>query len=101
VVSAISVSPASLFLGVLKPGESVKKRLVVRGSKPFRIISVKCDDSSFTFDTSDGESKPLHFVPVEFKANEETGQIERKIEIETDLGQGFSAQCVANATIRR
>lgn len=101
VVSAISVSPASLFLGVLKPGESVKKRLVVRGSKPFRIVSVKCDDSSFTFDTSDTESKPLHFVPVEFKANEETGQIERKIEIETDLGQGFSAQCVANATIRR
>jgi hypothetical protein len=101
VVSAISVSPASLFLGVLKPGESVKKRLVVRGSKPFRIVSVRCDDNSFTFDTSDTESKPLHFVPVEFKANEETGQIERKIEIVTDLGQGFSAQCVANATIRR
>jgi hypothetical protein len=101
VVSAISVSPAALFLGVLKPGESVKKRLVVRGSKPFRIVSVKCDDESFTFDTSDAESKPLHFVPVEFKANSETGQIERKIQIETDLGQGFSAQCVANATIRR
>lgn len=101
VVSAISVSPASLFLGVLKPGESVKKRLVVRGSKPFRIVSVKCDDANFTFDTSDTESKPLHFVPVEFKADEATGQIERKIEIVTDLGQGVTAQCVANATIRR
>ena len=101
VVSAITVSPAALFLGVVKPGESVKKRLVVRGSKPFRIVSVKCDDKSFTFETPEAESKSLHFVPVEFKANEQTGQIESKIEIETDLGQGFSAQCMANATIKR
>ncbi len=101
VVAAISVSPAALFLGVLKPGQSVKKRLVVRGNKPFRIVSVRCDDDNFTFDTSDQDSKPLHFVPVEFKAKDEAGQIERKIEIVTDLGQGFSAQCVANATIKR
>ena len=100
VVSAISVSPASLFLGVLKPGESVRKRLVVRGSQPFRILSVQCDDKSFTFETP-ADSKSLHFVPVEFTASEETGQIERRIEIVTDLGQGFSAECVANATIRR
>lgn len=101
VVSAITVSPAALFLGVMKPGESVKKRLVVRGSKPFRIVSVKCDDASFTFEKPEAESKSLHFVPVEFKASDQTGAIERKIEIETDLGQGFSAQCTANATIKR
>jgi len=100
VTSAITVSPAALFLGVVKPGESVKKRLVVRGSKPFKIVSVKCDDANFTFEKDD-EAKPLHFIPVEFKASEQTGQIESKIEIETDLGQGFTAQCTANATITR
>ena len=65
VVSAITISPASLFLGVLKPGESVKKRLVVRGSEPFRFVSVKCDDASFTFEKPDADSKSLHFVPVD------------------------------------
>jgi hypothetical protein len=100
IVSAITVSPAALFLGVLKPGESVKKRLVVRGSKPFRILSVKCADASFTFEKPEADSKSLHFVPVEFKASDEAGQIEKKIEIETDLGQGFSAQCMASATVK-
>jgi len=100
VVSALTVSPASLFLGVVKPGDTVKKRLVVRSSKPFRIVSVRCDDASFTFEPPDAESKPLHFVPVEFKAGDQPGQIEKKIEILTDLGQGGSTQCVANATIQ-
>ncbi len=100
VLSAITVSPAALILGVVKPGESVKKRLVVRGNKPFKIVSVKCDDASFTFEKDD-EAKPLHFIPVEFKAGDKTGQVESKIEIETDLGQGFTAQCTANATITR
>ena len=36
-----------------------------------------------------------------FKAGDQPGQIEQKIEIETDLGKGGSAQCVANATIKR
>lgn len=100
VVSALTVSPASLFLGVVKPGDTVKKRIVVRGNKPFRIISVKCDDASFTFETPDAESKPLHFVPVEFKAGDQPGQIEKKIEIQTDLSQGGATQCVASATIK-
>ena len=34
VVSPLTVSPASLFLGVLKPGETVETRLFVKGSKP-------------------------------------------------------------------
>ena len=91
VVSALTVSPASLFLGVLKPGETVKKRLVVRGSKPFRILGVKCDDARFAFEKPVADSKPLHFVPVEFKAGDKPGQIEKKIAIETDLGQGGTA----------
>lgn len=100
VVSALTVSPASLFLGVVKPGDTVKKRLVVRGNKPFRIVSVKCDDASFTFEKPEGDSKPLHFVPVEFKAGDQPGPIEKKIAIETDLGEGGTAQCVASATIQ-
>ncbi len=100
VVSPLTVSPASLFMGVLKPGDTVKKRLVVRGSKPFHIVSVTCDDASFTFEKPAAESKSLHFVAVEFKASDQAGAIEKKIKIETDLGQGCSAECVANATVK-
>ena len=39
----ISVSPSSLFLGVVQPGQSVTKQIVVRGQKPFRIASIRGD----------------------------------------------------------
>lgn len=99
VVSPLTVSPASLFLGVLKPGEKAKKRLVVRGNKPFRILSVKCDDVSFEFDEPAGASKTLHFVPIEYTAGGGSGKVTRKIEIETDLGEGLCAECTATATV--
>ena len=38
--------PASLFMGVVEPGQKVQKRLVVRGNKPFRILSIKCDGAT-------------------------------------------------------
>jgi hypothetical protein len=36
--SLVSVAPASLYLGSLRPGQSVSKRLVVRASKPFLVF---------------------------------------------------------------
>ncbi len=99
VVSALTVSPASLFLGVLEPGQEVTKQLVVRGKQPFKIVSVKCKDGCFTFKPSE-EAKTLHFVPVTFKAGDEPAKVTETIEIETDLAGGNCASCLATATIK-
>ncbi len=100
VLSPLTVSPASLFLGVLKPGESVKKRIVVRGKKPFRILNATCKEPSITIGAPDSDSKPLHFLSVEVKGGAVAGNIVDKIEIETDLGSGICGECVATATIQ-
>ncbi|MBN2023319.1 MAG: DUF1573 domain-containing protein [Pirellulales bacterium] len=87
VVSGVTVSPARLFMGVVKPGEEVKKQLVVRGKKPFRIVSITCDDGSFKVDPSVGqEPKELHVVPITFVAGKDPGKVARTLQIETDLG---------------
>lgn len=96
VLSPLSVSPASLFLGVVEAGESVSKQLVVRGKKPFKVVDVKCGDKCFSFKTSSDEKK-LHFIPITFTAGEKAGKISEKIEIETDLGA--VTHCVATATV--
>lgn len=101
VMSPMTVSPASLFLGVLKPGESVKKRIVVRGNKPFRILNVKCSDPSIQVEKPSDASKSLHFLPVVYIAGQEEGNIVDTIEIVTDLGSGICAECVATATIQQ
>ncbi|MHB1035321.1 MAG: DUF1573 domain-containing protein [Pirellulales bacterium] len=87
IVSALTVSPASLFMGVLHPGQKVTKQLVVQSQskKPFRIVGVKCDDANFQFKTPD-TSKALHLIPVTFVAGDKAGKIAQKIRIETDLG---------------
>lgn len=88
VVSAVTVSPASLFMGVVRPGQKVTKQLIVRGKQPFRVLSVTCDDDSFGFGASSGgPAKRLHVIPVTFAAGDGMGKIVNTIRIQTDLGQ--------------
>ncbi len=99
VVSAVTVSPSSLFMGVVPSGKRVTKQLVVRGKKPFRILAITCDDGSFEFgETVFDESKPVHLVPVTFVAGENSGKVSEKIRIETDLS-GIMPELAAYAVI--
>lgn len=99
VVSPLTVAPSSLFLGVLKPSQSVTKQLVVRAKRPFRILNVECEDGCFKFKTPGEKKKPLHFIPVTFTADN-SGKIAQKISIKTDLGSGAITTCMATATVR-
>ncbi len=86
VVPAVTVTPATLFLGVVEPGGKVTKRLVVRGGKPFRITAVTSDGNHFQCQPDvDDEPKPMHVVPVTFIAGEEPGEVRETIRIQTDL----------------
>jgi hypothetical protein len=85
VVSEISVNPASLFMGVIQPGQKVTKQLIVRGKRPFKIVGVKCDDASFEI-VADEQARALHRVPIVFTAGEKQGKFTQQIAIETDQG---------------
>lgn len=98
VIPGLKVSPASLFLGVVKPGEQVAKTLVVTGKKPFKITKVSCEDGCFEFKPSDA-SKKMHLVPLVFTAPE-PGKIAQNIKIETNLGGSAIAACMATATVK-
>jgi hypothetical protein len=88
VQSGILVSPNSLFMGVVKPGNKVTKQLVVRGNRPFRILSVTCGGPCFEFGApAETAAKPLHLIPVTFVAGEQPGKVLDTIRIETDLGE--------------
>jgi len=88
IVPSITVSPASLFMGVVSSGKTVTKQLVVRSKKPFRILDITCDDESFEFGVPmDDTPKLVHLVPVTFLAGKGTGKVNRTIRIQTDLGE--------------
>jgi hypothetical protein len=98
IVAPLSVSPGSLVLGVLTPGQTVTKQLVVRGNEPFRILKMECGDPSFQFQPST-EPKELHIVPVTFTAKSEGAKIAETIVITTDLGEGSRTECKVTATV--
>lgn len=97
VLPEITVSPASLFLGVLEPGQKVTKQVVLKGKRPFKIVDVKCNSTAFEFAPNE-DPKAVHLVPVTFVADKE-GRIAQKIHIETDLGQQAAADLVAYAQV--
>lgn len=99
VLPALSVSPASLFLGTLRPKQEVTKQLVVRGKTPFRIVSIAADCNCFKFATpAEAAAKTLHLVPITFTAEDKPGKIVKTIRIKTDL-DGAAAEVSAYAVV--
>ncbi|HEV3138590.1 MAG TPA: hypothetical protein VGZ26_11815, partial [Pirellulales bacterium] len=98
VVSEITISPSSLFMGTVHPGQTVTKKLRVYGKKPFKIIDVKCPDKSFEIEPSK-ESKSVHVIPVVFTAGDDPGKVARKISILTDRGDNVAQAFTAYALV--
>ena len=58
VVSSLTVSPASLFMGIVQPGQEVTKSLVVKGTAcAFKVLSIACEDKAFKFAATGDEAK--------------------------------------------
>ena len=98
VMSDITISPSQLFIGVVQPGQTVTKKLVVRGRKPFRILDVKCADKSFAIKPPK-EARSVHLIPVVFTAGDDPGRIAEKISIMTDQSDSVVPAFTAFAEI--
>lgn len=98
VAAALSLSPASLYLGKLAPREMTKKQLVVRGRQPFRILDVRSNDPRFEFEVGD-QAKALHLIPLRFTAGEDSEKVAATIEVETDLPGSGKLRCLASGMI--
>jgi hypothetical protein len=92
VVSPVTVSPTTLFLGALQPGEKVTRPIVLQSKQPFKIVSITGDGTFFQITTSgDGDqSKPMHVVPVTITAGSQTGKAVETLRIKTDLNAAVS-----------
>jgi len=87
VTATISAKPSPLMLGLIKPGQSVERPLVVRGQKPFRITEIAGPNDRFEFEVAD-EARILHVVPITFTADDAPGTVTGEIRIQTDAPGG-------------
>ena len=80
VKSVVQVSPVRL--GVVSQDQKIKKRLIVRGARPFEIRSVSSGDDRIQFSPSEG-SKTLHIIDYHLDTSS-IGKVISNIKIETD-----------------
>ena len=84
--SDLTVSPQLLALGVVEPGASVTKNVVVRANRPFSVTGVVCPDGCLSCEPKTNQAT-VHILPVTFQAGVAAGKIERQLKITTDLGE--------------
>ncbi len=89
VQAPLSVAPSPLTLGSLKVGEEVSRRVVVRGSKPFRILSIEGQDDGLSVEFP-GQPALVHVVTVKWVPMQ-VGDLKRDLKFQTDLDGGASA----------
>lgn len=94
----LTVAPGTIVLGDIRQGETVTKRVLVRGKRPFRITEVKCDDDCLSFEQSDSASDK-QMVTLNFTAKGDARRIKAPVTFITDLGETFVATCDVYANI--
>jgi hypothetical protein len=99
VQAAVSVSPAILNLGRVRPGQVVTQRVLVRAGQPFRLTEMKGRGSELTATAPAGEARTLYVVTVTLKAPGQPGPYNGLLEIGTDLKDEPPAKVTAFATV--
>jgi hypothetical protein len=81
--ASLSVAPDTINLGTLKLGESLTKLVLVRGTKPLRVLSVEGQDDGLTAELPT-TAKEVQIVKIKCHPVK-IGSIRRQLKIKTDL----------------
>jgi len=84
VTPPVTARPSPLLLGLLDPGESSTRNLVVRAGSPFRVSDIRCEDPRFHFEV-DSDAKSIQVVQVSFDGAMLPEQFSVPFQIVTDL----------------
>ncbi len=97
--SPLSISPQAIAFGSVKPGESITKRLVIKGASPFTIESINCEGWNVTFSDA-ATAKKIHIVSATFMPTEASGPMKSTVEITTGGEASVTAKAVLTADVR-
>jgi hypothetical protein len=95
---ALTLSSSSVALGEVRPGAEVERKVVVRGSKPFKITRIDGIDGRWSVQDATTESKPVHVLTIKLKAGD-AGELAKKFKVVTDLKEDAEVEFQANAQV--
>ena len=92
--TAVTVSPSVLNLGRLRPGEVVKKTVLVRSSQPFKLTELQPSQAELSATPDPDGARPMHTVNLTFKAPAASGPYHAICEIATDVKDEPAAEAL-------
>jgi len=99
VQSNVTVTPSVVNLGRIKAGESIQKTIVVRSSRPFKVVNLKASKPEVTLGPAADQSRAMQTVTFTFKAPATPGPFNATVEVETDMKDEPPARLTAFATV--
>lgn len=97
VQASLSAVPNTLEVGSLKLGDEKLQRVMVRGGQPFRIIGIEGAGDGITYELPAAPSM-IQTVVFHFKG-EKTGDVNRKLQIKTDLATDSAVSIKVEGTV--
>jgi Protein of unknown function (DUF1573) len=93
----LTVTPNSITLGSPKVGETVTRRVVVRGSRPFRITGIEGLGNDVTADLPTAAAGN-HVVSLTVRP-QQPGELRRELRLKTDLGSDAPLTVTIHGTV--
>ena len=100
VASALQISPEVLTFATSANAGEIKKKVIVKGDRPFKINEVNCSNNSFVFNVDRDKSSKVHFVGVSYAADKPPGRYEFDLDFLTDLNAGAKRSIKAIVQIK-
>lgn len=99
VQAAVKVAPGVVNLGHVKPGQVVKKTVLVSSSQKFKVTSATSEKPELKAVGATDEEKPFHTLTVELTAPAQPGPFNATLEISTNLKDEPPAKLTTFATV--
>ena len=89
-VVAIKISPEVITLANVKPGQEIKKTIILQSEREFNITDVKCRTRAYRVKQKKKGARKVHVVDVIYTGEQEPGKHECDLSFYTDLNDGVS-----------
>jgi hypothetical protein len=97
VQAPLTVVPGTVAMGDLRVNEVKTQRVVVRGTKPFRITAIDGLGDGLTAPLP-SKTATVHFITIQYQPGK-TGSLSKQLQVKTDLDQNASAIIKVEANV--
>lgn len=95
---ALNVNPKMAALGEVKSGETAEKKIIIKGSKPFKITKILGTDDQLVVTDSSKDAMPTHVLTLAFKAAK-AGDLNWNLRVQTDMAEEGEVVFPASAKV--